>query len=214
MAELISGKELAAQEKAQVAQEVAALREKGIGVSLVVILVGENPASVTYVAGKERDCAACGIESRVVRLPSQTTEEELLAHVRACNEDPNVNGLLVQLPLPEHICEKHIIDAIAPEKDVDGFTPVNVGKMVIGEPCFLPCTPAGCLAMLHSTGVPLEGKTAVVVGRSNIVGKPMALLLCAQNATVTLCHSRTRNLAEICRQADILVAGKPLSLAI
>lgn len=207
MAELISGKELAAQEKARVAQEVAVLRKKGIGVSLVVILVGENPASVTYVAGKERDCAACGIESRVVRLPSQTTEEELLAHVRACNEDPNVNGLLVQLPLPEHICEKHIIDAIAPEKDVDGFTPVNVGKMVIGEPCFLPCTPAGCLAMLHSTGAPLEGKTAVIVGRSNIVGKPMALLLCAQNATVTLCHSRTRNLAEICRQADILVAA-------
>ena len=207
MAKLISGKELAARVKQEVAQEVQALRQKQITVRLAVIIVGENPASMTYVAGKARDCEACGIESDVIRLPEQTTEAELLERVRARNEDPSVNGLLVQLPLPKHICEKNVIDAIAPEKDVDGFTPVNVGKMVIGESCFLPCTPAGCLEMLRSTGLSMEGKNAVVVGRSNIVGKPMALLLCAQNATVTLCHSRTQDLAEICRRADILVAA-------
>lgn len=207
MAKLISGKELAARVKQEVAQEVQALRQKQITVRLAVIIVGENPASMTYVAGKARDCEACGIESDVIRLPEQTTEAKLLERVRACNEDPSVNGLLVQLPLPKHICEKNVIDAIAPEKDVDGFTPVNVGKMVIGESCFLPCTPAGCLEMLRSTGLSMEGKNAVVVGRSNIVGKPMALLLCAQNATVTLCHSRTQDLAEICRRADILVAA-------
>ena len=207
MAKLISGKELAARVKQEVAQEVQALRQKQITVRLAVIIVGENPASMTYVAGKARDCEACGIESDVIRLPEQTTEAELLERVRACNEDSSVNGLLVQLPLPKHICEKNVIDAIAPEKDVDGFTPVNVGKMVIGESCFLPCTPAGCLEMLRSTGLSMEGKNAVVVGRSNIVGKPMALLLCAQNATVTLCHSRTQDLAEICRRADSLVAA-------
>ena len=207
MAMLISGKELAEKEKEKVAREVETLRGEGIRVKLVVIIVGDDPASKTYVAGKAKDCAACGIESEVVRFPQQTTEEELLEKVRACNEDPTVNGLLVQLPLPKHICEKNVINAIAPEKDVDGFTPVNVGRMVIGESCFLPCTPAGCIEMLQSTGLPIDGKKAVVIGRSNIVGKPMALLLCAQNATVTLCHSHTRDLADICRQADILVAA-------
>lgn len=207
MAQLISGKTLAAQVKQRVAAEVQALQQQGILPRLAVIIVGENPASQTYVAGKAKDCAECGIASDVIRLPEQVTEAELLAQVRACNEDKAVHGVLVQLPLPGHICEKNIIHAISPEKDVDGFTPVNVGRMVIGGDCFLPCTPAGCMEMLKSTGLALAGKRAVVIGRSNIVGKPAALLLCAANATVTLCHSRTQNLAAVCAEADILVAA-------
>lgn len=207
MAQKIDGKALAARYKAEAAAEAAALREKGVRPRLAVIIVGEDPASKTYVAGKARDCAECGILSDVIALPEQTDERELLARVAALNEDSAVHGVLVQLPLPAHIHASNIIRAIAPEKDVDGFTPVNVGRMVLGEECFLPCTPAGCLAMLQSTGVPLAGKDAVVIGRSNIVGKPMALLLAAQNATVTLCHSRTRNLREKCAAADILVAA-------
>ena len=207
MAQQISGKILAVEKKALVAQEVALLAQSGIAVHLAVIIVGENPASQTYVAGKAKDCTECGIASDVIRLPESTTEQELLAQVKACNENPAVHGLLVQLPLPKHICEKNILNAIAPHKDVDGFTPINVGKMVIGEECFLPCTPAGCMEMLRSTGVELAGKNAVVIGRSNIVGKPVALLLCAANATVTICHSKTKNLAQVCAQADILVAA-------
>ena len=207
MAQRIDGKALAARYKAEAAAEAAALREKGVRPRLAVIIVGEDPASKTYVAGKARDCAECGILSDVIALPEQTDERELLARVVALNEDSAVHGVLVQLPLPAHIHASNIIRAIAPEKDVDGFTPVNVGRMVLGEECFLPCTPAGCLAMLQSTGVPLAGKDAVVIGRSNIVGKPMALLLAAQNATVTLCHSQTRNLREKCAAADVLVAA-------
>lgn len=207
MAQKIDGKALAARYKAEAAAEAAALREKGVRPRLAVIIVGEDPASKTYVAGKARDCAECGILSDVIALPEQTDERELLARVAALNEDSAVHGVLVQLPLPAQIHASNIIRAIAPEKDVDGFTPVNVGRMVLGEECFLPCTPAGCLAMLQSTGVPLAGKDAVVIGRSNIVGKPMALLLAAQNATVTLCHSRTRNLREKCAAADVLVAA-------
>ncbi|MEG0768688.1 MAG: bifunctional methylenetetrahydrofolate dehydrogenase/methenyltetrahydrofolate cyclohydrolase FolD [Ruthenibacterium sp.] len=207
MAEIISGKVLAAAIKQRVAAETAQLKQQGITPKLTVIIVGENPASQTYVAGKAKDCAECGIHSDVIRLPESSTEEELLRQVCGCNKDPAVHGLLVQLPLPKHICEKNIINAICPEKDVDGFTPVNVGRMVIGEDCFLPCTPAGCMEMLKSTGVPLAGKRAVVIGRSNIVGKPAALLLCAANATVTICHSRTQNLKELCAEADILVAA-------
>lgn len=207
MAQKIDGKALAARYKAEAAAEAAALRGKGVRPRLAVIIVGEDPASKTYVAGKARDCAECGILSDVIALPEQTDERELLARVAALNEDSAVHGVLVQLPLPAHIHASNIIRAIAPEKDVDGFTPVNVGRMVLGEECFLPCTPAGCLAMLQSTGVPLAGKDAVVIGRSNIVGKPMALLLAAQNATVTLCHSRTRNLREKCAAADILIAA-------
>ena len=207
MAQLISGKVLAAEVKTQVAAEVAALREKGVAVRLAVILVGENPASQVYVNGKAKDCAECGILSDVIRLPESTTQQELLAKVAACNADPAVHGLLVQLPLPVHIDETAVINAIAPAKDVDGFTPVNVGRMVIGEECFLPCTPAGCMEMLKSTGVSPAGRRAVVIGRSNIVGKPMALLLCAANATVTVCHSKTRDLAAVTREADILVVA-------
>lgn len=207
MAELISGKILAAQVKESVAKEVSALKEKGVHARLTVIIVGENPASQTYVAGKAKDCAECGMLSDVIRLPEDTTQDRLLEEVRRCNTDDSIHGLLVQLPLPGQICEKDIINAIAPEKDVDGFTPVNVGRMVIGEDCFLPCTPAGCIEMLKSTGVPIAGKNAVVIGRSNIVGKPAALLLTAENATVTLCHSKTQSLAQVCAQADILVAA-------
>ena len=207
----ISGKELAARVKERVKEQVAELKARGVVPCLAVILVGDNPASRVYVNGKEKDCIECGIESRVIRMPETTAQDELLREVRRCNEDASVHGLLVQLPLPAHIDERAVIEAIAPEKDVDGFTPVNVGRLVVGERCFVPCTPAGCMEMLRAAGVDPAGKRAVVLGRSNIVGKPMALLLTAANATVTLCHSRTGNLADVCREADILVAavGKP-----
>ena len=207
MAQLISGKALAAEVKQRVAKGVAALRAQGHPVCLRVFLVGDDPASATYVAGKERDCAECGITSQVVRLPADTPQQQLVAQVRAASEDGAVSGVLVQLPLPAHISEAAVIAAIAPHKDVDGFTPVNAGRMLLGQPCFVPCTPAGCLAMLRAANVPVAGRRAVVLGRSNIVGKPMALLLLRENATVTVCHSRTENLAEVCRQADILVAA-------
>ena len=160
-----------------------------------------------YVRGKINDCAQCGIDSRSVRLPETATQAELLAQVKLLAEDPAVHGILVQLPLPAQIDEKTVIDAIPPEKDVDGFSPVNVGRMQIGEPCYLPCTPAGCIRMIESTGIEISGKNAVVIGRSNIVGKPAAMLLLGKNATVTICHSKTRNLEEICASADILVAA-------
>ena len=207
MAELISGKTLAAKLKAEAAAEAAELREKGVHARLAVVIVGENPASRTYVAGKAKDCAECGLLSDVIALPEETTEAALLEKIAALNADKTVHGVLVQLPLPAHIREKRVIDAISPDKDVDGFTPVNVGRMVIGEECFLPCTPAGCIEMLKSTGVPIAGKDAVVIGRSNIVGKPAALLLTANNATVTLCHSKTRGLKAKCAAADIIVAA-------
>lgn len=206
-AAIIDGKKLAAAVKAEAAAEVKQLREQGIAPCLAVLLVGEDPASQVYVRGKANDCAECGIESRVIRMDAVTTQEELLAQIEALAADDAVHGILVQLPLPAHIDESAVIAAIPPEKDVDGFTPVNAGRLLTGEPCFAPCTPAGCLRMIQSTGIDITGKRAVVVGRSNIVGKPAALLLLAQNATVTICHSRTRNLAEICREADILVAA-------
>ncbi|EFB75910.1 bifunctional methylenetetrahydrofolate dehydrogenase/methenyltetrahydrofolate cyclohydrolase FolD [Subdoligranulum variabile] len=206
-AKLIEGKALAAEVKREAAQQTEALKAKGITPCLAVILVGEDPASQVYVRGKINDCAQCGIESRNIRLPEETTQEELLARVDELAGDPAVHGILVQLPLPAHIDEKAIIDAIPPEKDVDGFSPVNVGRMQIGEPCYLPCTPAGCIRMIESTGVPIPGKHAVVIGRSNIVGKPAAMLLLAKNATVTICHSKTQNLQAICASADILVAA-------
>lgn len=206
-AAIIDGKKLAAAVKAEAAAEVKQLREQGIAPCLAVLLVGEDPASQVYVRGKANDCAECGIESRVIRMDAATTQEELLAQIEALAADDAVHGILVQLPLPAHIDESAVIAAIPPEKDVDGFTPVNAGRLLTGEPCFAPCTPAGCLRMIQSTGIDISGKRAVVVGRSNIVGKPAALLLLAQNATVTICHSRTRNLAEICREADILVAA-------
>lgn len=203
----IDGKALAAQVKQNTAAEVAQLRQKGVVPKLSVILVGDDPASKAYVGGKARDCEQCGIESEVLHLPDTTTEEELLLQIAQRNEDPAVSGLLVQLPLPAQINEKKVIDAIASAKDVDGFTPINVGRLVIGEDCFLPCTPAGCIELLHSTGISLAGKHAVVLGRSNIVGKPMALLLLRENATVTICHSKTKDLAAIAASADILVAA-------
>lgn len=206
-AQIIDGKALAAQVKAEAAAETAALKAKGVTPCLAVILVGEDPASQVYVRGKAKDCGDCGIDSRVIRLPDETTQAELLKLVGELAADKAVNGILVQLPLPAHIDEKAVIDAIPPEKDVDGFSPVNVGRMQIGEPCFLPCTPAGCIRMIESTGTAIEGKHAVVIGRSNIVGKPAALLLLAKNATVTICHSRTANLKELCAGADILVAA-------
>lgn len=203
----IDGKALAAKVKQNTAAEVAQLRQKGVVPKLSVILVGDDPASKAYVGGKARDCEQCGIESEVLHLPATTTEQELLRQIAQRNEDPAVSGLLVQLPLPSQISEKKVIDTIDPAKDVDGFTPVNVGRLVIGEDCFLPCTPAGCIELLHSTGISLAGKHAVVLGRSNIVGKPMALLLLRENATVTICHSKTKDLAAIAAGADILVAA-------
>lgn len=206
-AQRIEGKPLSDQIKAEVTVGVQQLRAKGIVPCLAVILVGNDPASQVYVRGKEKDCAACGIESRMVCLPETATQEELLRELAVLAQDPTVHGILVQLPLPPQIDEQAVIGAIPPEKDVDGFTPINVGRMLIGQPCFMPCTPAGCLRMIQSTGLPIEGKQAVVVGRSNLVGKPAAILLLAHHATVTVCHSRTQGLKELCRQADILVAA-------
>ena len=207
MAQIIDGKQISAAVKAEVAKEVAALKEKGIQVGLAVVIVGNNPASRVYVNNKKKACAVCGIESYEYALPEDTTESELLALVEQLNRDPKVNGILVQLPVPPQIDDHRIIAAIAPEKDVDAFTEGNVGKIMIGEYNLLPCTPAGCLDLIDSTGVSIEGKNCVVIGRSNIVGKPIAMLLLHRNGTVTICHSRTKNLREICSQADILVAA-------
>ena len=207
MAIRIEGKLLAARVKERVAAGVAELKEKGIEPCLAVIMVGENPASQVYVKGKVKDCAECGIKSLEIHLPAETTQEKLLQKLAELAGDAGVHGLLVQLPLPAHIDEKTVIEAIPPQKDVDGFTAVNVGRMMIGEECFLPCTPAGCMEMIRSTGVSISGKNAVVIGRSNIVGKPAAMLLLRENATVTICHSRTENLKQVCANADILVAA-------
>ena len=207
-AKIIDGKILAAEVKACAAQAVRFLQERyGITPCLAVLLVGDDPASQVYVRGKANDCEACGIESRVIRLPAGTTQAELLARLGTLAADSAVHGILVQLPLPRHIDPAAVIEAIPPEKDVDGFTPVNAGRLLNGEPCFAPCTPAGCLRMIEAAGVDLDGKHAVVVGRSNIVGKPAALLLMQKNATVTVCHSHTRDLAAVCRTADVLIAA-------
>ena len=207
-AKIIDGKILAAEVKACAAQAVRFLQERyGITPCLAVLLVGDDPASQVYVRGKANDCEACGIESRVIRLPAGTTQAELLARLGALAADSAVHGILVQLPLPRHIDPAAVIEAIPPEKDVDGFTPVNAGRLLNGEPCFAPCTPAGCLRMIEAAGVDLDGNHAVVGGRSNIVGKPAALLLMQKNATVTVCHSHTRDLAAVCRTADVLIAA-------
>ena len=204
MAIRIDGKALAAKVKARVAAEVADLPRRP---GLAVVLVGEDPASKVYVNGKEKDCAECGIRSFGHKLPEATTQQELLDLVHQLNEDPEVDGILVQLPLPRHLDEKEIIRAIAPEKDVDCFHPVNVGLLSIGEPMFLPCTPAGVMEMLREYEIPVSGKRCVVLGRSNIVGKPMAMLLTQADGTVTICHSGTEELACYTRQADILVSA-------
>ena len=207
MAQIIDGKKISAQVKAEIAKEVEALAGKGISVGLAVVIVGNDPASRVYVNNKKKACAVCGIQSYEYALPEDTTEQQLLELVDQLNRDPKVNGILVQLPVPPQIDDHRVIEAIAPEKDVDAFTEGNVGKIMIGEYSLLPCTPAGCLDLIDSTGVSIEGKNCVVIGRSNIVGKPMAMLLLHRNGTVTICHSRTRNLREICSQADILVAA-------
>lgn len=204
MAMRIDGKALAAQVKVQVREEAAKLPRKP---GLAVILVGDDPASRVYVNGKEKDCAECGIVSFAHKLPAETTQAELLALVERLNEDLAVDGILCQLPLPKHLDEGQVINAIVPDKDVDCFHPFNVGRMSIGEPVFLPCTPAGVMEMLRAYDIPICGKRCVVLGRSNIVGKPMAMLLTQADGTVTVCHSRTEELAEITRQADILVSA-------
>ncbi len=214
-AEIIHGKQIAQDIRAELQQEVAALVAKGIRPGLGVILVGDDPASKSYVTAKEKACEEIGIYSDDNRLPADTTQDELLAKVAAMNADPKINGILVQLPLPKHIDEAAVLMAIDPSKDVDGFHPVNVGKMVVGEKAFLPCTPHGVIQMLLRSGVETSGAHAVVVGRSNIVGKPVANMLVQKqkggDATVTVCHTRTRDLAAHVRQADIVIAaaGRP-----
>lgn len=211
MANLISGKEVSAKVKAEVREETAKLIEKGIKPGLAVVIVGDDPASRVYVNSKKKACEEVGFASFEYALPAETTQEELLALVEKLNKDKSVDGILCQLPLPKHIDENSIINAIIPEKDVDAFHPFNVGKIMIGDFAFLPCTPAGVMELIDSTGVEISGKTCVVIGRSNIVGKPMSMLLLHKNGTVTTCHSRTKNLAEVCKAADILVAsvGRP-----
>ena len=203
-AQLMDGKALAAQKKAAIRAEVELLaRTPG----LAVVLVGENPASQIYVRGKARDCEECGIRCMDFRLPAQTTESELLTLIAELNGRADVDGILVQLPLPEGIRERRVLEAIAPEKDVDAFHPENVGRLVQGQARYLPCTPAGVMELLRAAGVDPAGRRAVIVGRSNIVGKPMALLLLQADATVTVCHSRTPDLADECRRADILISA-------
>ena len=213
---IIDGKQVAADIRAEVAQKVAALKKNGKNACLAVILVGENPASVSYVTGKQKALAEVGMQDRSVHLPENTTEQDLLKLIDQLNNDDTVHGILVQLPLPKHINEDKVIMAISPEKDVDGFHPVNVGNMMIGRPGFLPCTPHGIIVLLQRMGIETSGKHAVVIGRSNIVGKPVSVLLAQKsvNCTVTLCHTGTKNLPEVTKQADIVVvaSGHPHTL--
>lgn len=204
---IIDGKQVAQDIRQEIKQEVEELKQKGLQPGLAVVLVGEDPASQSYVKGKEKGCQEVGIYSRVIRKPAEITQQELLDLVEELNQDPQIHGILVQLPLPKHISEDLVIQAIDPKKDVDGFHPISVGNMVIGAPCFLPCTPHGIIEIMKRSGVNIAGKHAVVIGRSNIVGKPVSMLLLKENATVSICHSRTENLAEMTRQADILVAA-------
>ena len=212
-ATIIDGKAIAAEIRAEVAVKVKKLKENGITPCLAVILVGENPASVSYVTGKQKALSEVGMNDRSIRLPENTDESELLEIIGKLNEDDSVHGILVQLPLPKHIDEEKIILAIKPEKDVDGFHPMNVGNLVIGKKTFLPCTPHGIIVLLEKMGIETDGKHAVVVGRSNIVGKPVSLLLARKNinCTVTICHTGTKNMKEMTRLADILVvaSGRP-----
>ncbi|MFB5268365.1 bifunctional methylenetetrahydrofolate dehydrogenase/methenyltetrahydrofolate cyclohydrolase FolD [Paenibacillus enshidis] len=206
-APLISGTQVSQEIRADIRKEVEELKAQGLVPGLAVVLVGEDPASQVYVRNKEKACHDLGFYSEVHRLSADTGQEELLALVDRLNRQESIHGILVQLPLPGHIEEKAVIDAIAVHKDVDGFHPVNVGNLVIGDDSLLPCTPAGVIELIKRTGLEMAGKHAVVIGRSNIVGKPVSLLLQRENATVTMCHSRTSNMAELCRQADILVVA-------
>ena len=203
----ISGKEISAAAKAEISRKVEELKSKGIHPKLSVIIVGNNPASQSYVKGKHKDCAECDILSDNIALPESTTQAELLEVIDKLNKDDTVHGILVQLPLPNHIEEYAVINAIDPSKDVDGFTAVNVGNMNIGKDCFAPCTPQGCIDMLDYAGVDLCGKDVVVIGRSNIVGKPVSVLALQRSATVTICHSKTKNIAEKTRMADIVIVA-------
>ena len=207
MLKLIDGKQLAQKRREEVKQAVDELKGQGIVPGLAVILVGEDPASQVYVCNKEKACHEVGFYSEVHRLPEDTTQEELLQLIDRLNNDEKIHGLLVQLPVPKHIDEKAVIHAISPKKDVDGFLPENLGSLLIGEPAFEPCTPKGCIDLIKETGIDITGKKAVVVGRSNIVGKPVAMMLLRENATVTMCHSRTKNLKEELLAADIVVAA-------
>lgn len=207
MAKIIDGKAISAAVKEQVKNEAEQLKAKGISIGLAVVIVGNNPASRVYVNNKKKACEAVGFESFEYALPEETTQDELIDLVKKLNADEKVNGILVQLPLPKHIDETAVINTIVPEKDVDAFHPENVGHIMIGDYKFLPCTPAGVIEMLDQSGISVDGKNCVVIGRSNIVGKPMSMLLLKKNGTVTVCHSHTKNLAEICRTADILVAA-------
>ena len=207
MYNIIDGKKISAEVKEEVRIKVAALKEKGVSVGLAVVLVGEDPASKVYVNNKKKACEALGIESFEYLLSENTTQEELLELVEKLNSDERVDGILVQLPLPRHLDEKAVIAAISPNKDVDAFHAVNVGKIMIGDYTFAPCTPSGIIELIERSGISLEGKNCVVIGRSNIVGKPMSMLLLHKNATVTICHSRTKNLADVVRGADVVVAA-------
>lgn len=212
-AKIIDGKAIASEVKADVAKKVLELKKSGITPCLAVILVGNNPASVSYVSGKRKALAEAGMEDRSIELPESTTEQELLSLIQKLNEDNTVHGILVQLPLPSHIDEKKVTNSISPEKDVDGFHPVNVGRLVTCEKGFLPCTPNGITVLLKKMNIETSGKNVVVVGRSNIVGKPMALLMLRKefNSTVTICHTGTKNLSEYTKKADILIvaSGRP-----
>lgn len=210
--QIIDGKKVSAQVKEEVRKQTLELKEMhGIIPGLAVVIVGDDPASRVYVNNKKKACEVVGFKSEEYALPASTTQEELLELVNTLNNKSDINGILVQLPLPEHLDDKAVIEAINPQKDVDAFHAVNVGKIMLGEYDFLPCTPSGVMEMLHAYDIPVSGKNCVVIGRSNIVGKPMAMLLLHENGTVTICHSRTQNLTEVCKEADILVAavGKP-----
>ncbi len=211
MATILNGKQVAAEIRAELKTRAEALRKDGVVPCLAVLLAGDDPASKIYVRNKKRACEEIGIESRELLFPESVTEEELIAQIRALNEDPAVDAMLVQLPLPRHINEARVLAEIAPEKDADGFHVVNAGRLFTGQTSVLPCTPAGCMELLRRANVEFSGKHAVVVGRSNIVGKPMAMLLLNEHCTVTICHSRTKDLARFTRDADILVAavGRP-----
>ena len=211
MTQIIDGKKISAEIKDELKEKVTALKAEGKEITLAVIQVGNDPASTVYVGNKKKSCAYIGIRSLAYELPEDTTEEELLSLVEQLNQSRDVHGILVQLPLPKQINEDKIIKAIVPIKDVDGFHPQSVGALSIGQPGFVSCTPAGIIQLLKRSGIEIDGKECVIVGRSNIVGKPMALLLLRENGTVTVCHSHTKNLKEVCKRADILVAaiGKP-----
>lgn len=211
MAYIIDGKKISSEIKEELKETVAQLKEEGISACLAVIQVGNDPASSVYVGNKKKACAFIGIDSKSYELPEGTTQEELLSLIDELNQDPQVDGILVQLPIPAHMNEKEVIHAISPAKDVDGFHPQSVGALSIGEEGFVSCTPAGIIQLLKRSNIEIEGKECVVVGRSNIVGKPMAMLLLRENGTITICHSRTKDLREVCKRADILVAaiGKP-----